>query len=89
MYTNFITNSHVIFHMWRRKHLVKYQRVGKYSDYGCRFQKWHSYVLFFHAKNILFWLDFACKKLSDDVQKIKIKQLIEYRAKHRNKWINK
>ena len=37
----FISNSHVLFHLLWKKHLVKYLQVPKYYDYGFKFQKWH------------------------------------------------
>ena len=36
LYTMFITNNHASFHLWWRERLIKYQKVLKYYDQGCR-----------------------------------------------------
>ena len=30
---------------WRKKTLLKDQRTPKYYDHGCRFQKWHLWIM--------------------------------------------
>ena len=41
VFTIFITNNHVSFHLLRKKYLVRYPQVSKYYEHGWKFQKWH------------------------------------------------
>ena len=36
VYTMFTTNNHDSFHLWRKKNLVKHQKVRKYYGHDCR-----------------------------------------------------
>ena len=42
--TIFIRNNHVPFHLFWKKHLVRYLQVPNYYENGCKFQKWHTWV---------------------------------------------
>ena len=39
VHTVSIANSHAPVKLWRRVTLLKYQRIPKYYDHGCMFQK--------------------------------------------------
>ena len=45
IFTIFITNHHVPFFLLWQKRLVRYLQVPKYYEHGCKFQKWHSWVM--------------------------------------------
>ena len=54
VFTIFISNNHVPFHLLWKKHLVKRLQVPKYYDHCCKFQKWHSCHGAFNSKKIHF-----------------------------------
>ena len=35
VYIVFISNNHALFHLWKKKNLVEYQKVSKYYDHDC------------------------------------------------------
>ena len=39
VYTMFITKDIASFHLWWKKNLVKHQKVSKYYDHDCRFDR--------------------------------------------------
>ena len=43
--TIFLSKNCIPFHLLWKKHLERYLQVPKYYEYGCKFQKWHSFVL--------------------------------------------
>ena len=45
VFTSFISNNHVPFHLFQKKHLVRYLEVPKYYEHGCKFQKWYSWYM--------------------------------------------
>ena len=45
VFTIFISNNHVPFHWLWTKDLVRYLQVLKCYEYGCKFQKWYSWVM--------------------------------------------
>ena len=45
VFTIFTSNNHVPFHLLWKKHLVRHLQVPKYCEYGCKFQKWHSWAM--------------------------------------------
>ena len=58
----YITNNHASFHLWRKKSLVKYQKVLKYYVHDC-LQNFLLLLMFLLTapmlKTVIFWLEFT------------------------------
>ena len=66
IYTMFITNNHISFHLWLKKNFVKHQKVSKYYDQDCSAawrlmqkkieqRKTSNYCIVHHNYKRLFW----------------------------------